>query len=80
VSAQDVLDWFNYQVFGMTTPTPEDRPTKRSNTILYWKKALSYYMPNRNHQWNELSNVGNPTKSQVLNDLVAHVKRAEVRG
>lgn len=28
------------------------------------EKTLSAFMPNKNHKWNEIMNVGNPTKSQ----------------
>ena len=55
VTANDVLDWFNVKAFGTTTPTDDDRPVHaRSSSLYHWKKALSHYMPNRNHPWNEL--------------------------
>lgn len=80
VTAQNVIDWFNLRAYGTTTPTMESRPTfARSNSLKHWKKALSHYMPNKNHQWNELTNVGNPTKSAGLNELIQKVRRFEVR-
>ena len=36
-------------------------------------------MPNRLLQWNEISNVGNPTKSAEVNDLVKRVTKKEAR-
>ena len=81
VSAQDVVDWFHLKAYGVERPGEADRPTHaRSNSLFHWKKALSYYMPNRNTQWNELSNTGNPTKSVAVNELIKKVKRFEVRG
>jgi hypothetical protein len=47
---------------------------------MYWKKALSSFMPNRLMVWNEISGVGNPTRSIALNDLIKYVKKKEVRG
>ena len=80
VTAAEVITWFNFKCFGTTTPTLETRPLIRSNTLHFWKKALSYYMPNRNMQWNQITGHGNPTRSQGLNDLIKRVKRFEVRG
>ena len=53
VSADDVAAWFNYKVYGTPTPSVEDRPTNgRSSSLLHYKKAISFFMPNLNHQWN----------------------------
>ena len=80
VTASEVLAWFKFKCYGTPTPTNDARPTVRSNTLAFWKKALSYYMPNRNMQWNQLTNHGKPTRSQALNDLIKQVRRFEVRG
>lgn len=81
ISAQNVLDWFNFRAYGTTAPTLDARPTMaRSNSLMHWKKALSYYMPNKNHQWNEMTETGNPTKSVALNEMIRKVRRFEVRG
>ena len=81
VTATDVLEWFNDKAHGTRRPTEADRPNKtRSNSLLHYKKALSAFMPNRNHQWNELTGVGNPTKSQALNDMIKKVQKYETRG
>ena len=56
----------------------KDRSTEvRSNSFLYWKKVLSYYMPNKNQQWNRLTGTGNPTKSQEVNDMIKWVCQYE---
>lgn len=80
VTAQEVLDWFNFRAFGTSTPCDTDRPTLvRTSTLLYWKKALSSYMPNRNMPWNELRNEGNPTRAHIINDMIRRVRRFETR-
>jgi hypothetical protein len=81
ITAEDIVRWFNFRAYGTPTPTDADRPRHaRSNSLAYWKKALSSFFPNKNHQWNELTGTGNPTKSQVLNDMIKKVKKYEVRG
>jgi hypothetical protein len=45
---------------------------------MYYKKALSYFMPNRLMTWKELSLVGNPTRSVFINNLIKAVKKKEV--
>lgn len=36
-------------------------------------------MVNQNHNWNEITNVGNPTRSQVVNDIIKRVKKFEAQ-
>ena len=76
----DIVNYFNLRAYGTENPTEGDRPTEtRSNSLKYWKKALSAFMPNRHMQWNNISSVGNPTRSTDVNDVIKRVKRAEVR-
>ena len=42
------------------------------------KKALSHFMPNQQH-WVVEHNVGNPTKSTIVNQVIKNVQLAEVR-
>jgi len=80
VTADDMLAWFNLKSYGTPTPTLDDRPMNcRSNSLKYWKKALSHFMPNKHHQWNDITRTGNPTRSQAVNDMIQAVVRFEVR-
>ena len=79
LTAADVARYFNFRVFNTPEPGPDDRPCYRSTTVAYWKKAISKFMPNRLPQWNPITMSGNPTKSQELADLLARIKKAEVR-
>jgi hypothetical protein len=55
------------------------RPTNgRSDSLYYTKKALSKYMPHRTAHW--INGQGNPTKSDLVNDMIKQVKKFEVRG
>ena len=81
VTADDIVQWMNFRAYGKPDPADEDRPTMaRSNTLYYWKKALSSFFPNKNHQWNEVTATGNPTRSQAVNDMIKRVEKFEVRG
>ena len=79
LTPKDLMRWFNFMVFGTETRADDAKPIARSTTVEFWKKALSYYMTNRLMTWNEISNVGNPTRSAELNDLIKYIKKKEVR-
>jgi hypothetical protein len=81
LTPEKLMEWFNHVVFGSRHP-PNGHdlpPLVRTNSIKYWKKALSSFMPNRLMVWNELSLVGNPTRSTKLNELIKYVKKKEAR-
>ena len=79
LTPSDLMSWMNKKVYGVEDPPLDARPTVRAGTIGFWKKSLSYFMPNRLMQWNEISNVGNLTKSAEVNDLIKRVTKKEAR-
>ena len=80
VTDVDVDQFMKFKVYGTPTPTEDDRPTLgRSATLYDIKKSLSYFMPNKNHQWNEVTKVGNPTRSALVNETIKRVKKCETR-
>ena len=82
VTPAEIVRWMSLTVYGTPDPHPDDNPTEgRSSSLMFAKKALSYFMPNKLMHWNELSTppVGNPTKSSPVNDLIKRVKKKEVR-
>jgi hypothetical protein len=81
LTPERIMEWFNDMTFGVRNPPRghEMLPLLRSSTIEYRKKAISHFMPNRLMGWNEISRVGNPTKSTNLNDLIAYIKSKQVR-
>ena len=50
----------------------------RSNTIKCWKKAWSYFMPNKLMTWDEVTGRGNPTRCTEINQLIRVMIRKEV--
>ena len=79
VTATDVTNYFTYRCYGSLEPEETAVPSQRSNTLLYWKKGISFFMPNKHIQWNEISMNGNPTKSQQVARMISEVKQKEVR-
>jgi hypothetical protein len=76
LTPERIMEWFNDMTFAVRNPPRghEMLPLLRSSTIEYRKKAISHFMPNRLMGWNEISQVGNPTKSTNLNDLIAYIR------
>ena len=79
LTPQDLMRYFNKITFDSEDPGDDACPTVRSSSLEFYKKALSFYMPNRLMVWNEISNCGNPTRCTLINDLIKRVKKMEVR-
>jgi hypothetical protein len=70
----------NMKAFGTPFPPPDANPTGcRSSTILFWKKAISFFIPNKHHPWDSLAERGNLTRLRETLDLVAYITKKEVR-
>ena len=80
VTPDDVVRWMNLRCFGTPDPALDADPKlARSNTLQFYKKAISFFMPNRLITWNSSRMEGNPTKSLEVNGLIKRVKKKEVR-
>ena len=83
ITPRDVRSWMLYCTYGTANPTHEDYPIHaRASTLLYWKKAISYFMPNKGGEWTvgpTGEGAGNPTKSPAVNGLINTVRREETR-
>jgi hypothetical protein len=75
------MRWFNHEVFGIENPPVghDLNPRVRSSSVKVWKKAISFFMPNKLMPWNQLSQAGNPTRSTELNELIKYMLKKEVR-
>ena len=71
----------NIKTFGTPNPTNDVNPTEcRSSSLEYWKKAISFFMPNRLIVWVSDRKEGNPTRRSIeVNNLIKCVKKKEVR-
>jgi hypothetical protein len=81
VTPAEMVRWLNVRTFGVPNPGSEEsiRPLVRAHTLAFWKKAISFHMPDRLHGWRSGSNDGNPTKSVEVNDFIKRVKKLEAR-
>jgi hypothetical protein len=67
----DICHWLCLMAYNNPTPSRDDRPTKSNrNTLLYHKKAISYFMTNNLPAWDEQHQFGNPTKSRIVNQVL----------
>lgn len=80
LTPEDVVSYFNLKVFGTTDPDEDACPKLgRSSSLCFYKKAISYFMPNKLLGWNVETMSGNPTKSVTVNEVINKVKKMEVR-
>ena len=78
---QDFVDHFNiYTYDGNLNPGENDRATKRSDSLQFKKKALSFFMLRRSRNWDDITQQGNPTRSAKLNDMINQVHKKQCRG
>ena len=66
------LEWLAYGV--IRSPPLAHPKNRRSEGLMFVKKALSFFMPNKEMQWNTQMKCGNPTKSERVNQLIEDVK------
>jgi hypothetical protein len=75
IQPEEIEKWMCVKVYGIPEPGPDDNPTLgRASLLDYYKKALSYYMPNKLFGWNAISKKGKPTRSIPVNELIKRVK------
>ena len=59
ITANDVFCYFNFKAYGTPKPGVDDLPKLCfSSTLFYHKKAISYFMPRQNMQWDDLAHIG----------------------
>jgi hypothetical protein len=80
ISADDLLRWMNFKMFGTPFPGPDANPTGcRSSTIEFWKKSILFFIPNKHHPWDSLMEQGNPTRSRGILNFIKFVRKKEVQ-
>ena len=79
ITNNDVYSFLSNMAFGNINPSKDDNPTfSRSNSILYYKKAISSFHPNSHMQWDTQLKTGNPTKCPTIIKLIKKIKKKEV--
>ena len=81
ISAEEIYHWVKFRVYGDPDADEGVCPPIHYcvNSVLGWKRAISYSMPNNNMQWNEIAKVGNSTRSQQMARLIRHMKRFQTQ-
>jgi hypothetical protein len=75
-----IASYFKQLAYGTSMPGPNDMPTHcRSTNLKQYKKAISFYIPNKISAWDIRSASGNPTKLVPVNDFVNTVRKMECR-
>lgn len=82
LSPSDVYRFLATQAYGVSNPVQGvHEPTAcRASSLQYYKKALSYFMPRNKQPWDEITLVGNPTRSKLVQSLIDAVLKSELRG
>ncbi len=73
ITPTELVRCLTLQTFGVLSdlgPNTTIHPLVCVNTLAFWKKAISFHMPDRLHGWRTWSNDGNPTKSVEVNDFI----------
>jgi hypothetical protein len=60
----NVTRWMCQQAYG--TPEP-------GNPLMFWKKAISFFMPNWLMPWNAISGQGNLTRSTEVSNMIKKI-------
>ena len=81
ITDNEIVRWAKHRIYGDADADDAIDPPLhyRHNSVLNWKKALSFFMPNAHLQWNDDSQAGNPTQSCQMARLLKNVKRMQVQ-
>lgn len=81
ITDKEIYRWMKHRVYGDEEADEASSPPLyyRHSSVLFWKKAISHFMPNSHMQWNVDTNTGNPTRSPLVLKLLKHIKRFEVQ-
>ena len=79
LTPEHLVRYMSMKVFGVPEPEEDANPMEgRSSSLEYYKKAVSYFMPNKLMTWDVQTGRGNPTCLVKVNELIKLVKKKEV--
>ena len=80
ITPRHIARWLKKKAYGTPDPGPEDGPVHACNkSLLFAKKAVSFFHLNKNMPWNKQARQGNPTRSLAVNAVIEDVKKQQVR-
>ena len=79
VTPDKIIKYLNKKIYGKVDVKHDVEPPiyHRQNSVLFWKKAWSYFMLDQNTPWSEVAKHGNPTKSPQVNKLCRAMNKME---
>jgi hypothetical protein len=76
LTPEDKYAFLATKAYGVPNPSLTTHPTNgRSASLEFAEKAISYFMPNRLMTCNQRTREGNPTRSNIVNELIKRVKK-----
>ena len=79
ITPEDVKQFLCEKAYGHRDPEPNDFLTScRANTLVVYKKALSWFLPRQSQPWDKVGRVWNPTRSALVNSAIEKVQKYEV--
>ena len=76
-----IVRFLNKKAYGDEDPPRDARPMEaRKETLDYYKKSISFFMPRKKTRWHEDTEYGNPTQSDAVNELISEVEGFETHG
>ena len=72
--------YFCYRTFGKEDVCAADVPLFwRAVSLEYHKKAISYFMIDKKHMWNETNEMGIPTRATIINNLLDFIVKKQAQ-
>ncbi|KAL9191250.1 hypothetical protein ACHAXT_000956 [Thalassiosira profunda] len=76
ITPGDIVKWMNVKLYNKEDPGAEDPPLNGSHhTLDYYKKSISYFMPQKDESWDSETKTGNPTRSPSVNKLIRRIRQ-----
>jgi hypothetical protein len=79
ITPEHIVAFFSTIVFQTLQPNNDSVAKMRVDSILYKKKAISFFMVDKKATWNQSLQSGNPTRSTAVNEFVDYMKKKQVR-
>ena len=81
ITADEYYRWNKFKIYDDPDADETILPpvNYRVNTVMGWKKAVSSFMVNSHMEWNEVAQIGNPTRSQQMAKLLKNMRRFQTQ-
>ena len=81
ITAEELYKWAKFCIHGNVKADEEVTPTVnyRVNSVLVWKRSISYFMPNYHMPWNDTIGEGNPSRSMLIARLIHHIRQMQMQ-